>query len=157
MAKRESRSIALSQLESEMMNIVWEREEVRAEEIRTALKRFRELKDSTVRTMLRRLEKKGALQHRIEGRTFIYYAPLKPHHIAVNAVRSIVHRFCQGSVSRLLLGMANDSLVTAKELRLLAEQIESSSNPVLSTEEVEGQPPAKANKKSAKAGRRKRS
>jgi len=157
MTKRESGSIALSQLESEMMHIVWKREEVSAEEIRNALKQFRELKDSTVRTMLRRLEKKGALQHRVEGRTFIYYAPLTPHHIAVNAVKSIVHRFCHGSVSRLLLGMANDSLVTAKELRQLAEQIESSSNRIPSTPVLDEQPPAKANKKSSKTGLRKRS
>lgn len=70
MAKHE----ALSELENEVMQILWEAESATAEEVRKALKRRRraDLKDSTVRTLLRRIEDKGYLDHSEVGRTYVY-------------------------------------------------------------------------------------
>jgi hypothetical protein len=44
--------------------------------------------------------------------------------MAAKAVRGIADRFCQGSISSLLLGMADNSLISADELRRLADRIE---------------------------------
>ena len=124
MAKRKGPVAHPSPLEDAVMQVVWEHGQVSAEEVRQALAETHKLKDSTVRTLLRRLEAKGMLEHQVEGRTYIYHTPIEPQHIAVDAVRNIVDRFCSGSVSSLLLGMANDRLVSADELRKLADQIE---------------------------------
>ena len=124
--KKQAGTTALSPLESDVMHVVWERGSARAEEIRLELEPTHDLKDSSVRTLLRRLEKKGVLEHAVEGRAFVYRPKVQAESFAAKAVRGIADRFCRGSISSLLLGMAGDELVSAEELRALADKIEKS-------------------------------
>jgi predicted transcriptional regulator len=62
----------LGELEHEVMQLVWSGGEVTAEDIREKLDR--KPKESTVRTVLRRLEDKGYLSHTMAGRTFVFSA-----------------------------------------------------------------------------------
>ena len=57
----------LGDLEREVMQLVWEHAPVTAEAVRERLER--PLKESTVRTVLRRREDKGYVTHTVEGRT----------------------------------------------------------------------------------------
>jgi predicted transcriptional regulator len=106
------------------MRIVWDRGYVRAEEVRLAMDKKYRLKDSTVRTLLRRLEAKGILEHTVDGVAYVYRPKIEPEHMAAKAVRGIAERFCQGSIPSLLLGMADNSMISADELRRLADRIE---------------------------------
>ena len=92
-----------------------------AEQCREALDR--PLKESTVRTVLRRLEEKGFVRHTVKGRTFLYEAAEQPDRLAARAVQGIVDRFCEGSVERLLMGLVDGGVVTGKELERLAKKI----------------------------------
>ena len=60
----------LGELEREVMQRVWEDGPITAEAVREKLSR--KLKESTVRTVLRRLEDKGYVTHTVEGRTYIF-------------------------------------------------------------------------------------
>jgi predicted transcriptional regulator len=82
------------------------------------------MKDSTIRTVLRRLEDKGYVTHQIQGRTFIYQASDARQSVAVRAVRSIIDRFCGGSAEELVLGLVDDAVLSRKQLERLARQIE---------------------------------
>jgi len=113
----------LSPLENEVMNVVWERGDATADDVRNALASARPMKDSTVRTLLRRLEEKGFVEHSVCGRTFHYTPKVAPQNVASNAVRGIIERFCDGSVENLLVGMVDSELVTADKLKGLAEKI----------------------------------
>ncbi len=113
----------LSPLEHEVMKIVWERGPSTAEEVRRALAGSRELKESTVRTLLRRMEDKGFVTHRRRGRVYVYRAAVAPERAAVRAVRQIIDRFCEGSVEALLLGMVKDDVMTREDLLELAGQL----------------------------------
>lgn len=124
MAKRKPLAAELSPLQEQVMEVIWRLGEATADEIRLALQSKHDLTDSTVRTLLRRIESKGALEHRVSGRTFIYRSRLKPSELANRAVRKVIDRFCRGSLPRLLIGMADDSLISADELRELAAEIE---------------------------------
>lgn len=115
---------ALSSLENDVMQVVWDSGSAKAEEIRLALESSHNLKDSTVRTLLRRLEKKGVLEHSVEGRAFVYRPKVQADSFAAKAVRGIADRFCRGSIASLLMGMAGDEMVSADELRALADKIE---------------------------------
>ena len=64
----------LSPAQQEVMEIVWEKGELAAIEVRGLLADGRELARETVRTMLQRMEDKGWLKHRVVGRTFFYSA-----------------------------------------------------------------------------------
>jgi predicted transcriptional regulator len=81
------------------------------------------LKDSTVRTLLRRLEDKGYVEHDVEGRTYVYRPRVEPQNVASQQVRGIIDRFCRGSVENLLVGMVDDNLITPDKLRELADRI----------------------------------
>lgn len=114
----------LSSLESAVMQVVWSKGRLTAEEVRLALATRKGLKDSTVRTILRRLEEKGYVEHDVEGRTYVYHPRVEPHNVAAEQVRGIIDRFCRGSVESLLVGMVDDKLITPDKLRELAERIE---------------------------------
>jgi BlaI family penicillinase repressor len=113
----------LSALENQVMDVVWQRGRATADEVRTALAGERELQDSTVRTVLRRLEEKGQLKHTVAGRTYVYEPRVDAVRAAAEAVRGIIERFCQGSVETLLVGMVDDEIVPAETLQALADKI----------------------------------
>jgi predicted transcriptional regulator len=122
MASRETPG--LSSLENAVMRVVWSRELATAEDVRVALAATQPMKDSTVRTILRRLEEKGYATHRAEGRTYVYSPRIESRNVAIEAVRSIIDRFCQGSVEDLILGMVDDEIVSPQRLRDLAARVD---------------------------------
>jgi predicted transcriptional regulator len=81
------------------------------------------MKDSTIRTVLRRLEEKGFLTHETQGRTFIYEASDARQNVAVRAVKAIIDRFCGGSAEQLVLGMVDNAVLNRKQLERLARKI----------------------------------
>lgn len=111
----------LGELEREVMQLVWQHRSVTADRVRDELKR--PLKDSTVRTVLRRLEEKGYVRHEVEHRTFIYSPAEPPQRVAARAVKRIVDWVCDGSVEALLVGLVDSEVVDRKELRDLAAKI----------------------------------
>jgi len=111
---------ALSDLEHRLMEILWKGGAVTAEQIRESLVPQHLLKDSTIRTILKRLQDKGYVTYRIEGKAFVYSGVDKPRNVAVRAVRQILDRFCDGSLEQLLVGMVENDEVDRAELRELA-------------------------------------
>src|SRR5258708_19303207 len=87
----------LSELEHLVMDIVWLRDSVTTEDVRAALAERHPMKESTVRTVLSRLEAKGYIQHRVDGRSNIYAGQDAPRNEAAKAVRQIIERFCGGA------------------------------------------------------------
>jgi BlaI family penicillinase repressor len=111
----------LGDLEREVMQLVWAHAPVTAEAVREQLER--PLKESTVRTVLRRLEDKGYVTHTVEGRTYVYQAVAPRGRVAANAVQRIVDWFCNGSMEEVLVGMVDASMLDQRQLRLLADKI----------------------------------
>jgi BlaI family transcriptional regulator, penicillinase repressor len=114
-------SIDLGVLEREVMQLVWASEPITAEAIRERLSR--PLKESTVRTVLRRLEEKGFVTHSTSGRTFIFRAAEARGKVAARAVQRIVDWMCNGSVEEVLVGMVDDDVLDPTQLRRLADKI----------------------------------
>ena len=111
----------LGDLEREVMQLVWDNGPVTAEAVRERL--ARKLKESTVRTVLRRLEDKGYVTHTVEGRTYVYSAAAPRGRVAAKAVQRIVDWFCNGSVEEVLVGMVAAAMLDQKQLRLLADKV----------------------------------
>ena len=114
---------ALSDLEHQLMEILWKGGSGTAEQIREALAPQHLLKDSTVRTVLKRLQDKGYVTYRIEGKAFVYSGVDKPRNVAVRAVRQILDRFCDGSLEQLLVGMVENDEVDCAELQELTRRL----------------------------------
>jgi BlaI family penicillinase repressor len=120
---RQGRLRNLGEVEQVVMDHVWTHGPSTAESCREALASSRPMKDSTIRTVLRRLEEKGYLTHEIDGRTFIYKAADGRQNVAVRAVKGIIDRFCGGSAEQLVLGMVDNAVLDRKQLERLARRI----------------------------------
>ena len=114
----------LGELERSVLQIMWQQGTITADRVREALdQQQRSLKDSTIRTVLRRLEEKGYVTHTLENRTFLYTPVEAAPMVAGRAVKRILEWFCQGSVEALLIGMVDSSVLDPKELQRLADRI----------------------------------
>src|SRR5262245_40684732 len=90
----------LTELQQAILDFICSKDSATADEVRKALLPKRRLKDASVRTLLRRLEARGYLTHRLEGSVFVYEAAMRPRSIAAGAVRQIIDRFWSGSVEQ---------------------------------------------------------
>lgn len=112
----------LGELELEVMQLVWEAGEITADQVRERLSR--KPKESTVRTVLKRLESKGYVTHSVDGRTYVFRAAEARQYVAARAVKRIVAWLCNGSVEEVLVGMADARMLDPETLKLLAKRIE---------------------------------
>jgi len=116
---------ALTRLEQVVMNFVWGHPGCTAEACREGVSGQRALKDSTIRTVLRRLEEKGYATHTIQGRTFCYRASDTQRNVAAGLVAQLVEKLCDGSVEELLVGLVDNQVLKPAQLKRLAEKIAS--------------------------------
>jgi BlaI family transcriptional regulator, penicillinase repressor len=114
----------LTALENRIMTAIWTGGPSTVEAVHQAVSRKYKLKETSVRTLLRRLEKKGYLRHEVDGRAFIYSAAEPARSLAARAVRQIIDRLCQGSVEELVSGMVDAKVLSNRELDRLARFVE---------------------------------
>ena len=114
----------LSPAQREIMEIIWRRGEVTANEVRLVLSRTRKVARNTVRTLLERMEDKGWLEHRAEGRTFLYTAA-RPRQDAVGQkVREIVETVCGGSPETLVSALLDYRGLRPDELKRIRQLLD---------------------------------
>lgn len=113
----------LGEAEQAVMDFVWAQGRVSADQCREALKTRWPMKESTMRTVLSRLEEKGYLTHVTEGRTYIYSAAEPAAAVASRAVRHIIDRLCGGSAEELVVGMVKHDVLSPQQLERLAHRI----------------------------------
>jgi BlaI family penicillinase repressor len=111
----------LGELEREVMQFVWAHGPTTAERARENLSK--PLKESTVRTVLRRLEEKGYVTHTVSGRTYHFAAAEKRGAVAAKAVQRIMDWFCNGSLEEVLVGMVDNEALDPKQLQALSDKI----------------------------------
>ena len=114
-------STELGDLERDVMQLIWANGPMTSEAVRERLSR--RLKESTVRTVLSRLEGKGFVTHSVEGRTYVFEASEPRRDVAARAVRRIVDWLCNGSVEEVLVGMVDRDMLDPARLRKLADKI----------------------------------
>jgi BlaI family penicillinase repressor len=114
----------LTPIQMTLMQLVWARGELRAAEARDALSKDRPVALTTVLTLLQRLEKRGWLTHRVEGRTHVYRA-LRDRKAAVGAiVRRLRDLAFGGSTESLLASLLDVGDVSAEEIARLRARLD---------------------------------
>ena len=119
-----ARQKSLGELEQQVMDFLWQNGPSTGEAVRAGVGKDRPLTDSTIRTVLRRLEAKQYVRHEMDGRQFLYSSAREPRKVAAEAVRNVLKNFCRGSLEELLTGLVDHRVVNSAELRRLAERIE---------------------------------
>ena len=129
MRDNEERGLAaLSEAQTEIMNLVWEQKEATLVSIYEALSERRALARNTVQTQLTRLVEKGWLTYRSEGKAFYYRAAVGQEDARKGALRRVLETVFEGSTEGLMLTLLNEKKLSkevADRMRQLIEEAES--------------------------------
>ena len=101
----------LSDLQLDIVRVLWRRKEATAAEVQAALDAERGLALTTISTLLSRLEKRGLVTHRAEGRTFIYRAAVTEPQVRHSMLGSLVDSVFKGDPTELV-----SQLLSARDL-----------------------------------------
>jgi predicted transcriptional regulator len=117
------RSNTLTEAELRLMKILWRRGESAVNDLVAAIPDGEILAYNSVLTTIRILEQKGYVEHRQEGRAFIYRPCVAEQEASRSEVRHVLSRFFGDSRERLLLSLLGDEDVSAEELKRLKDVI----------------------------------
>jgi BlaI family penicillinase repressor len=113
----------LTVLQQAIIDFLWTAGPATGDQVREALLPKHPLKDSSVRTLLRRLEAQGHLSHKVSGQTYVYEAKAPSHSVAARTVRQLIDRFWAGSAEQFVVGMVHENVLSAEQLARLAKSV----------------------------------
>lgn len=114
---------AMSPAETEILRLVWQLDEATVQQIRDRLPADRSLAYNTVQTLLSRLEQKGYLKHREEGRAHVFSPLVKPQEVIKTTVRDFLGRLFGGDPKPLVQFLAEDGKIDEEDIKRLRELI----------------------------------
>ena len=115
---------SLTKAQRDIMEVVWAAGEVTVTEVRDALAKKRDVARNTIQTMMVRLGERGWLQHREQGRTFIYSAA-RSKTVSLGAkVSQMVDRLFAGSPENLVNALIEYRGLSSDESERIREMIE---------------------------------
>jgi predicted transcriptional regulator len=117
------RSITLTEAELRIMRVLWDRGESLVSDLVAAMPEHTPLAYNSILTTVRILEQKGYVDHRQEGRAFLYTACVAEHDASRSEVRHVLNRFFDNSRERLMLSLLGDGDISADELQRLKDAI----------------------------------
>ena len=104
---------ALTDAEQQIMELIWEKDELSATEIRNLLPK--KLARQTVQTVMTRLVEKGWVTHRSIGRTFVYKAAVERGESLSQRVMELIDSAFDGSADELMLNLIEHRGLTKAE------------------------------------------
>ena len=122
MARRKTRT--LTELELEIMQLVWDVEEASVDDIEAALKQSeRPLSQQSIRTMLAILRDKGYVKRRRVGRGYLYREAVKAEQAQKNILTDIINRLYDGSSANLVATLVKQEMLSKDEMSELQQMI----------------------------------
>lgn len=117
----------LTELQLEIMGVLWDRGEATVEEVREGLGPERELAYTTLSTLLTRLERRGVVTRRKEGRRYVYEPAVEAQRVrrsVVSEIGDVADRLFAGDVAELVSHLLADSDVDAEDLARVRAMID---------------------------------
>ena len=110
----------LANSESEVMQIFWQKGELSAPEVHKIVEKSRAVSYSTIKTLIDRLEKKGALcRTKQQGRTLFYQAVVEPKATKKPIVKSLIDRIFGGKPAELAAHIVEQERMSKQEIEYL--------------------------------------
>jgi predicted transcriptional regulator len=114
----------LGDLQHAIMTVLWQRGEATSAEVHATLLPERGLAPTTIATMLRKMEDKGVVRHRVEGRQFIYTPAVSESEVRRSMVDELVERLFAGNPAALVSHLVADPRIGDNELHQLTELLQ---------------------------------
>ena len=121
-----SRTHQLGELQLEIMRVLWSAREATVAEVHVALQPRRELAPTTVATMLSKMEKKGVVDHRTEGRQFVYRPTVPEVDVHRSMVGDLTRKLFGGDPTALVHHLLNEQEIDPAELESIRRMVEAS-------------------------------
>lgn len=121
-------AISISEAESAVMEVLWSRHPLAAEDIAAALRSERDWQDATIKTLISRLLKKGAVSATQEGRRYLYSPTLERESWLTQESASMLERLFGGRVAPLVAHFSKQRKLSKRdiaELRRIIDEMES--------------------------------
>lgn len=106
----------LGKVQLKIMQILWNRGSATAREITEALSLTENLAHSTVQTLLRKLETKGAVTHEQKERTFVFLPLYRRDEVTESATSDLLNRVFHGSVYGLVSHLLKNERISDEEM-----------------------------------------
>ena len=116
--------LELTELQIDILRVLWERGEASVAEVCEALLPARDLAQTTVATLLTRLERRGVVTRRAEQRTYIYRAEVSEHDVRESMVGGLTERMFAGDVTALVNHLLASQEVAPGDLARLRAMID---------------------------------
>ncbi len=113
----------LGDLQHAIMAVLWERGEATAAAVHEALREERGLAPTTIATMLRKMEDKGVVAHRAEGRQFVYRPTVSEELVRRSMVGELVERLFGGDPKALVAHLVSEHEIAPAELAELRRRL----------------------------------
>ena len=113
----------LGDLQLAIMRTLWQEGELTVAEVHQALYEQRGLALTTIATMLRKMEQKGVVAHRVEGRQFIYRPTVREQDVQRTMIGDLVERLFDGDAKALLTHLVREGEIDADELAELQDLV----------------------------------
>jgi len=117
------KSNTLTEAELRLMKILWRRGESAVTDLVSAIPDREALAYNSVLTTIRILEQKGYVEHRQEGRAFVYRAVVAEQEASRSEVKHMLSRFFGNSREQLLLTLLGDEDISRDELERMKAAI----------------------------------
>jgi len=114
---------ALGDLQHAIMQILWDKGEATVNDVHRIFLPERGLALTTIATMLRKMETKGVVAHRVEGRQFVYRPTVTQDNVKRSMVRELVDRLFNGDPAALVTHLVEDREIDPDELRDLVSEL----------------------------------
>ncbi len=115
----------LGDLQLRIMKVLWERQEATVAGVHDALGK-QDFAYTTVATMLRKMETRGLVKHRAEGRSFVYRAAVASDAVTRGMADHLLDRLFEGSLADMVSHLLTTREVSREELskieKLIAER-----------------------------------
>lgn len=114
----------ISEAESAVMETLWQRSPRTSEEVVAALSQSRQWQEATIKTLLNRLLKKGAVTVEKEGRRYLYSPALERDDWLMRESKGLLDRLFGGRVAPLVAHFSEHRKLSKKDVAELRKLIE---------------------------------
>lgn len=109
----------ISEAEFEVMEVIWEKEPVSTNEIVDAVIKNHNWNMRTIHTLISRLDKKGAISHKKDGRTYIYSSIVEKKDYVKSKSKSFIEKFYDGAANKMVLNFIENNMLSQEDIQEL--------------------------------------
>ena len=118
--------IRMGAVQLRIMRALWQKGRATARELTEALSRKKPIAHSTVQTLLRQLEAKGAVAHDVQHRTFVFHPLVTEQQVRRSATKELLSRVYDGSAFGLVAHLLRNERISKSEMRRIRQLLKNS-------------------------------